>query len=95
MPTTSLRGQIVQTNRLEHSVLVTDSDTPSRRAKPPDVIGCEAMLLIRDMPSFDPANYSMIGVWTRFPEVVRFNAEDTGKIAHYLFRWLNTKGERG
>ena len=53
------------------------------------------MLLIRDMPSFDPANYSLIGVWTRFPEVVRFNAEDTGKTAHYLFRWLNTKGERG
>ena len=95
VPTTSPKGQIVATNRLEHSILVTDSQTPTKRSKPPGVIGCEVMLLISETYSVNPADYSLVGLWTRFPDVVTFTAKDAGKTAHYLFRWINTKGEKG
>ncbi len=95
VPTTSPLGQVVSTNRLEHTILVTDANTPTKRRKPPGVIGCEAMLLVGDVSTLDPADYRLIGLWTRFPEVVTFNADDAGKTAHYMFRWLNTKGEKG
>lgn len=94
-PATSPRGQVVSTNRLEHSVLVTDANTPTKRSKPSGVIGCEVMLRISNTASLDPQDYNLIGLWTRFPEVVTFNSDDAGKTAHYLFRWFNTKGEKG
>ena len=95
VPSTAPRGQVVETNRLEHSVLVTDSNTPTKRSKPHGVIGCEVMMRISDTQSLDPKDYHLIGLWTRFPEVVEFDAENAGKTAHYLFRWFNTKGEKG
>ena len=95
VPVTAPMGHVVGTDRLEHSILVTDAQTPTKRRKPAGVIGCETFLLIRDLPSFDPDEYKLIGLWTRYPEVVDFEAEDAGKTAHYLFRWFNTKGEKG
>jgi len=91
VPTTSPVGQVVASDRLEHRVLVTDSGSPTKRRKPQGVIGCEAFLLVRDMPSFDPEDYSLIGIWTRYPEAVEFESEDGGKTAHYLLRWINTR----
>ena len=94
-PTTAPRGQVIDTDRLEHTVTVYDSKTPTKKAKPHGVVGCEVFLCIADTAPTDPAAYTFKGVWTRSPERVAFKAEDAGKIANYLFRWLNSKGQTG
>jgi hypothetical protein len=42
-----------------------------------------------------PLRLRFLDTDTRTPYVAQYNGEDTGKGAHYMLGWVNTKGEQG
>ncbi|MEZ6124654.1 MAG: hypothetical protein R3C49_16015 [Planctomycetaceae bacterium] len=94
-PHTAPIGNVMATDRLEHTLSISDAATPTRRARPAGVSGCELYLCISDAAPTDPAMYRMVRFATRTPETITFDAADGGKTANYLLRWMNGKGEFG
>ena len=73
----------------------SDVATPTRKARPYGVRGCEVYVAIADNPPHDPEEYRFVAFSTRTPELLKFKADDGGKNANVLLRWVNTKGEVG
>ena len=94
-PTTPPVGFVMASDRLEHTLSFSDSSTPTRRAKPAGVTGCEVYLFIGDDTPQSPSRYTFRLLATRTPQRIDFADEDAGKTANYLLRWVNTKGEHG
>ncbi len=94
-PTTAPTGNVISTERLEHTLMFSDSTTPTRRAKPAGVKSCEVMVYIGENASRDPKQYRLATITTRTPVVISFEPEDGGKTANYLLRWLNSTDEPG
>ncbi len=46
-------------------------------------------------PPADPGELTFLRLSTRTPAVVEYAGQDVGKTAHYMVRWLNTRGEHG
>jgi hypothetical protein len=80
--------------RLRHTVNFVDETTPTSKAKPDGVTGCEIWIKIGDAPS-GPSQVTYLGTDTRTPYVAEFDETDAGKNAHYMLRWINNKGETG
>lgn len=81
--------------RLRHVVHFADEATPTRRAKPAGVRGAEVWVKIGPTPPVDPSELTFLGLDTRTPYLAEFEGEDGGKLAHYMLRWQNTRGEPG
>lgn len=81
--------------RLRHTIGFTDEATPTRKAKPPGVIGAELWVKIGPGAPADPSELTFLAVDTRTPYVAEFDGADGGKLAHYMLRWVNTTGEHG
>ncbi|MEZ6124722.1 MAG: hypothetical protein R3C49_16360 [Planctomycetaceae bacterium] len=94
-PHTAPVGNVMATDRLEHTLYISDAATPTRRARPAGVSGCELYLCVADQAPTDPAMYRLLRFATRTPETITFDAADGGKTANYLLRWMNGKGEFG
>lgn len=95
VPRTSPITQVIVTDRLEHSLMFSDASTPTRKARPSGCSGAEVYIAIADQVPQDPTEYRFAALATRTPHVLKFKGEDGGKLAHYLLRWVNTKGETG
>ena len=52
-------------------------------------------MAVADHAPANPEDYRLACVATRDNAEVSFKAEDGGKNAHYLLRWVNTRGETG
>lgn len=88
----------VQCERLMHTLSWSDSDTPTRRAKPAGVLGAEirmALTAIGAPTPVDPGAFTFIALDTATPYLKEFDAADGGKNAHYIARWVNTQQEHG
>jgi len=94
-PTTFPVGFVVATDRLEHTLSFSDSATPTRRARPAGVTGCEVYLFVGDDTPQSVSKYNFKMLSTRSPQRITFDDEVAGKTANYLLRWVNTKGEHG
>jgi hypothetical protein len=84
--------------RLQHTINFTDEATPTRKTKPAGVIGAEIWLkalAIGQPAPIDPSEFAFVALDTRTPYMLDFAGVDGGKNAHYLLRWVNTKGEKG
>jgi hypothetical protein len=81
--------------RLRHTVAFVDSATPTSKAKPDGVLGCEIWVKIGGAPPTDPSELSFLGLDTRTPYTVEYSGDDAGKTAHYMARWTNTRAEQG
>ncbi len=46
-------------------------------------------------PPVDPSELTFLAVDTRTPYTTDFDGSDGGKQAHYMLRWVNTRGETG
>ena len=93
-PTSAPFGDVMLTNRLEQSLSFADSE--NRRRRPTGAIGVEIYMNIGDaVAPVDPADYTFVEICSRGPKLFTFNAEDANKVAHYLLRWVNHKGETG
>lgn len=94
-PTSRPIATVDTSERLRHRLDYRDSATPTRRAKPAGVKGCEIYLYIGPEAPADPNAFRLLTLDAASPYTVEHNAADIGKTAHYLLRWLSTQDEPG
>ncbi|MCK5644055.1 MAG: hypothetical protein KAJ19_24870 [Gammaproteobacteria bacterium] len=95
VPATRPLVTVDTSQRLRHVIAFVDEGTPTRRAKPKGVMGVEIWVKIGDPPPTDPNELTFLSVDTRTPYTADFSGGDAKKTAHYMARWVNTKGEKG
>ena len=93
-PTTRPAGTIDTSKRLQHTISFADEGSTSR-GKPEGVSGCEIWVKVGEPAPTGPADVRYVATDTRSPYVAEFDAADAGKMAYYMLRWVNTRGERG
>ncbi|MCI0358498.1 MAG: hypothetical protein L0211_08450 [Planctomycetaceae bacterium] len=94
-PPTAPAGRVDTSQRLAHTVHFADSATPTSKARPPGVRGCEIWMKIGGPAPVDPAELSFVTLDTRTPHLVTFDGADAGKLVTYWLRWVSTRGEAG
>jgi hypothetical protein len=94
-PTTRPVATVDTSQRLQHTISFGDESTPGNRAKPDGVSGCEIWTKIGEPAPVDPSELKYLATDTRTPYVAEFDGADAGKMAYYMLRWVNTRGERG
>lgn len=94
-PTTRPLGRVDNSERLRQTIHVVDSATPTSKAKPDGVRGCEIWEKIGGPPPTDPSELSFVTLDSKTPHTNYFDGEDAGKMAHYMMRWVSTRGEPG
>ncbi|MBP1640473.1 MAG: hypothetical protein H6Q17_2056 [Bacteroidetes bacterium] len=87
-------GRIDFSARQQHTIHFSDEATPTSRAKPDGVHGCEIWMKVGEAPA-SVADLTYLTTDTATPYVVTFNESDAGKTAYYRLRWVNTRNERG
>jgi len=91
-------GAVDTSQRLRHEIRFTDESTPTRRAKPNGVMGCEIWVKVsaagEPAPS-SPDKLSFVTLDTATPYIAEFDGADGGKTAHYMLRWVKSGGEKG
>jgi len=94
-PTTRPVGRIE--SAAPHTLVLhfVDETTPTKRAKPDGVQGCQVWSFVGDTAPADPSGYHFLALDTRTPYTDEHQAADAGKTAFYLLRWQNDKGETG
>ncbi len=94
-PTTRPAVSVDTGQRLQHTIDFADEATPTRKAKPPGVLGAEIWVKVDDPPPTGPSELSFLSLGTRTPHVADFPGEDGRQTAHYMLRWVSTTGEKG
>jgi len=94
-PTTAPVGKIDFSNRLQHKIHFVDQATPTRKAKPAGVRGCEVWVKYDGAAPTGPSELSYVSTASRTPCVATIESKYAGKIAYYMLRWVNTRGESG
>lgn len=84
----------IEKNR-RHTLRVRDREDVGSRAKPRGVLGAEIWMRIGDEGILSEENYRYLGMTTNGSFTFQHDAENTGKQAYYVARWLNRKAERG
>jgi len=96
--TTRPVGQVDTSQRLRHTIRFTDETTPTRRAKPSGIMGCEIwvkVLPVGESAPSDPSVFSFVFMDTSSPHTVEYDGVDGGKTAHYILRWVKRGGRKG
>lgn len=88
-------GVVDTSQRLRHTVSFTDEATPNSRRKPDGVRGCEIWVKVGDPAPSDPEQLRFLALDTASPYVAEYDGADAGKPAHYMLRWVSTRGEQG
>ena len=94
-PTTRPVPQVDTSQRLRHSISFADESTPNARAKPDGVMGCEIWVKVGEPAPADASQLQFLGLDTATPYVATYGGDAAGKIAYYMLRWVNGKGEQG
>ena len=94
-PTSRPVGTIDTSQRLRHTINFVDELTPTSRAKPDGVQGCEIWMKVGDPAPAGPKDVHYLALDTRTPYTVEFEAGDAGKTAYYMLRWISTRAEPG
>lgn len=97
-PTTRPLVSVDPAGRLTHELRLVDEVSPTRRRKPAGVTGAEVWVKLVDAGApapTDPSTLSFLTLTTRPTLRTDFRAEDGGKTAVYMLRWVNTRGEKG
>ena len=58
-------------------------------------MGAELWVKVGDPLPVDPAELTFLSLDTRTAYVADFDGADVNKVAHYMLRWENTRGETG
>jgi hypothetical protein len=59
------------------------------------VRGAEIWCAVGPTPPANPVQYRFLALGTDAPHLVEHAAADAGQMAHYLVRWVNTRGQPG
>ena len=96
--TTRPIGRVDTAQRLLHKIHFADQATPTRRAKPAGILGCEIWVKVAPAGDFAPSGQqelSFVAMDTASPHTVQYAGGDGGKMAHYMLRWVKTGGQKG
>ena len=96
--TTRPIGQVDTNQRLRHKIRFVDESTPTRRAKPAGIMGCEIWVKVAAAGEPAPTSadeLSFVAMDTASPYITEFEGADGGKTAHYVLRWVKNGGEKG
>ena len=91
-------GAVDTSQRLRHEIRFSDEATPTSRAKPAGVMGCEIWVKVAPTGEAPPSGadeLSFVAMDTASPYIVEYDGANSGKTAHYMLRWLKTGGEKG
>ena len=97
-PTTRPVVRVDFGKRIRHTLRYADEATPTRRARPRGVLGVEVWVHVSppgDPPPGGPDDLRFLMLSTRSPASAEFSGSDAGKTAHYMLRWLSTRGDPG
>lgn len=94
-PTTAPEGTVDTSQRLQHTVGFRDPTSAAPRAKPAGVQGCEIRVKIGGAPPIDASETEFVIVDPKTPHTVTYDGTDANKTAHYMLRWISTRGEPG
>lgn len=92
VPKTAPVGRVNIDGPLRHSLIFT-SDT--HRGRPEGVIGCRIFVGFGEKAPRSLSDYRMVAQTGRSPFVMTFQSEDSGKLAHYVLQWVNSREELG
>lgn len=84
--------------RLRHEIRFYDEATPTRKARPAGTMGCEIWVKLAaagEAPPADEGDCTFLALDTASPYTAEYSGEESGKTAHYLLRWVSTRGEKG
>lgn len=93
-PTTYVVAEIKFGAPLQHIINFRDSESAGR-GKPDGVKGAEIFCKIDGEATLNEDDYRYLGTDTASPYLAVHKPENAGKKAHYIFRWVNEKGEPG
>ena len=91
-------GMVDTSQRLRHEIRFVDESTPTSRAKPAGVMGCEIWVKVAaqgETPPAGPDELNFVAMDTASPHTVEYDGANGGKTAHYMLRWVKTGGEKG
>ncbi|MBN1787044.1 MAG: hypothetical protein JW806_01465 [Sedimentisphaerales bacterium] len=91
-------GAVDTSQRLRHEIRFSDEATPTSRAKPAGIMGCEIWVKVAPTGNPPPASadeLSFVAMDTASPYIVEYGGSDGGKTAHYMLRWVKSNGEKG
>lgn len=94
-PTTRPLGRITDKGGLRQELHWVDETTPHARKKPDGVYGCQLWLKIGDAAPVDETGCVLASIDTATPYLYEFEPGDAGKTAHWLLRWVSTRGDVG
>jgi hypothetical protein len=95
VPTTRPLVTVNTSQRLRHVIAFVDELTPTKKAKPAGVMGAEVWVKVGDPAPVDPSELTFLALDTRTPYTADYTGGDANKTAHYMLRWVNTRGEKG
>ncbi len=93
-PETRPIGSVDFSQRLRHTLRLADQSEPTRRSKPEGVATAEIWLKIGDEAG-GPADYRLLDKTTETRFTAEYPETEGNKTAHYLLRWVNSRGEKG
>jgi len=91
-------GAVDTSQRLRHEIRFTDEATPTSRAKPAGVMGCEVWVKVSATGEAAPSSadeLSFLSTDTASPYIAEYDGANAGKTAHYMLRWVKSSGEKG
>ena len=91
-------GVVDTSQRLRHEIRFSDEATPTRRAKPKGVMGCEIWVKVTAPGEPSPVSadeLSFVTLDTATPYTAEYDGKDGGKTAHYMLRWVKSSGDKG
>jgi hypothetical protein len=94
-PGSSPVATVDTSHRLRHTINFNDEHTPTRRAKPEGVLGCEIWVKVGDPAPTGPSQLHFLATDTATPYIAQYGEAEANKVAHYMLRWVNRKGETG
>jgi hypothetical protein len=95
VPETKPVATVDTSQRLQHTIAFVDELTPTSRAKPAGVSGCEIWVKVDGPPPVDPSELKFLATDTRTPYLAHYDGAEGGKPAYYMLRWVNTRAEAG
>jgi len=95
VPTTRPVLMVDTSQRLQHTLNWKDEATPNSKAKPHGVRALELYCYIGPTAPSDPAQLTFCSTENKTPHLEVHDAADANKVAHYMGRWINTRGQHG
>jgi len=94
IPTTRPLVIVDTSQRRRHVMTFVDELAPARKAKPDGVMGAEVWVKIDEPASVNPSELTFRVTDTRTPYATDYSGAYANKTAHYMFRWINTRGKK-